>query len=202
MFFRKQTLPLLVGSMLVAFVVAACGGAAQPEKVVETVVVEKEVAGETITVVETVEVEKEVVKEVEKIVEVAPDDPDADRVRLDAVIGTEPPSLDPSLATDTTSIFFIRQMFHGLAGFDENANVIPSLATDWSVSDDGLVWTFNLRRGVMCHPSEEVPAYELTAEDVLFSLQKSANPDTSAYAGAYGDMTVEAVDDYTIKIKG
>jgi len=46
---------------------AACGGAAQPETitVVETVVVEKEVQGETVTVVETVEVVKEVVKEVE-----------------------------------------------------------------------------------------------------------------------------------------
>ena len=35
---------------------------------------------------------------------------------------------------------------------------------------------------------------------VVWSLQKSANPDTSAYAGAYGDMTVEAMDDYTVKI--
>jgi peptide/nickel transport system substrate-binding protein len=52
----------------------------------------------------------------------------------------------------------------------------------------------------MCHPSDEVPAYELTAEDVVFSLQKSANADTSAYAGAYNNMTIEAVDDYTVKI--
>jgi peptide/nickel transport system substrate-binding protein len=62
------------------------------------------------------------------------------------------------------------------------------------------VWTFKLRSGVMCHPSDEVPSYELTSEDVVFSLQKSANADTSAYAGEYAGMTVEAVDASTVKI--
>ncbi|MDX1520788.1 MAG: hypothetical protein R3264_04115, partial [Anaerolineae bacterium] len=94
--------------------VAACGAAA-PETitVVETVVVEVEKEGETVTVVETVEVVKEV--EVEKIVEVeaVEEDPDAGRVTLRTVIATEPPSLDPSLATDTTSVFFIANMFMG-----------------------------------------------------------------------------------------
>jgi peptide/nickel transport system substrate-binding protein len=52
----------------------------------------------------------------------------------------------------------------------------------------------------MCHPSDEVPSYELTSEDVVFSLQKSATADTSAYAGEYDGMSVEAVDDYTVKI--
>ena len=105
--FSKKIAVLLVVAVLLGLV-AACGGAApEPEvvTVVETVIVEKEVEGETVTVVETVEVEKEVIKEVEveKLVEVAPEDPDAGRIRVDAVTGTEPPSLDPSLATDTTS---------------------------------------------------------------------------------------------------
>jgi peptide/nickel transport system substrate-binding protein len=52
----------------------------------------------------------------------------------------------------------------------------------------------------MCHPSEAVPAYELTSEDVVWSLQKSANADTSAYAGEYSGMTVEAVDESTVQI--
>jgi peptide/nickel transport system substrate-binding protein len=66
--------------------------------------------------------------------------------------------------------------------------------------DGKQVWTFNLRSGVMCHPSDEVPSYELTSEDVVFSLQKSANADTSAYAGEYAGMTVEAVDATTVQI--
>jgi oligopeptide transport system substrate-binding protein len=164
--------------------VAACG-AAQPETitVVETVVVEKEVQGETVTVVETVEVVKEV--EVEKVVEVAAGDPDADRVRLDTVVATEPPSLDPALATDSTSIFFIRQMFVGLTSFDEQANVVPSLASDWSVSDDGLEWTFNLRDDMQwVHRDPNTGEYEslgpVTAQDVVYGVTRTLDPNTAS----------------------
>ncbi len=63
-------------------------------------------------------------------------------------LGAEPPTLDPSLATDTTSNFVIENLFLGLTGFDEEGNVEPELATDWTVSDDGLVYTFNMRDDV------------------------------------------------------
>jgi peptide/nickel transport system substrate-binding protein len=45
-----------------------------------------------------------------------------------------------------------------------------------------------------------MPAYELTSEDVVYSLEKAADPERSAYAGEYTGMTFEAVDDYTVKI--
>ncbi len=186
MFSKKIAFLLVVAVML--GLVAACGGAApQPEvvTVVETVIVEKEVQGETITVVETVEVEKEVIKEVEKIVEVAPEDPDAGRITLDTVIGTEPPTLDPSLATDTTSHFLIEQMFQGLTDFDEEANVIPQLATEWSVSDDGLEWTFKLRddiRWVHRDPNtgEFTDQGPVTAADVVYGTLRSLDPNTAS----------------------
>lgn len=186
--FSKKSLLLIAVMALLGILAVACGSA-QPETitVVETVVVEKEVEGETVTVVETVEVEKEVVKEVEveKIVEVAPEDPDADRVRLDTVVSTEPPSLDPSLATDTTSIFFIRQMFMGLAGFDQDANVVPALATDWSVSDDGLTWTFNMRDDVQWVNRDpntgEIQALgPVTAQDVVYGVTRTLDPNTAS----------------------
>ena len=182
MFSKK--IALLLGAMVVLSLVAvACGGAAQPQTVtvVETVVVTKEVQGEPVTVVETVEV----VKEVEKVVEVAPEDPDAGRVKLDTIIGTEPPSLDPSLATDTTSIFLIRQMFVGLAAFDEKANVIPLLAKDWSASDDGLEWTFNLRDDIQwVHRDPNTGEFEalrpVTAQDVVYGVQRTLDPNTAS----------------------
>ncbi len=185
MFSKKAGLLLVVFILL--GLVAACGGPAQPETitVVETVVVEKEVQGETVTVIETVEVVKEVevIKEVE--VEVAPDDPDAGRVRLDVATSTEPPSLDPSLGTDTTSIFYIRQMFVGLASFDENANVVPALATDWSVSDDGLVWTFNLRDDIhWVHRDPTTGEFEdlgpVTAQDVVYGITRTLDPNSAS----------------------
>jgi oligopeptide transport system substrate-binding protein len=169
--------------------VAACGAQPTPETitVVETVVVEKEVEGETVTVVETVEVVKEVEVEVIKEVEVAAEaeDPDADRVRLDVAISTEPPSLDPALGTDTTSIFFIRQLFVGLTSFDENANVVPELATDWEISDDGLVYTFNLRddiQWVFRDPiTGEISAVRpVTAQDVEYGVKRTLDPNTAS----------------------
>ena len=48
----------------------------------------------------------------------------------------------------------------------------------------------------MCQPSDGVPAYELTGEDVVYSLQKAANKDTSAYASDYAGMTFASADPY------
>lgn len=181
MFFKKVNL-FFLGSLLLSLIAAQCGSA-QPQTVtvVETVVVEKEVEGKTVTVVETVEV----VKEVEKVVEVAPEDPDAGRVTLRTVVGTEPPTLDPALVTDTTSNFFVHQMFVGLAGFDQEANVVPELATEWDVSDDGLVWTFKLRDDIQWvhrDPStgEITVQRPVNAEDVVYAVRRLLDPNTAS----------------------
>lgn len=61
-------------------------------------------------------------------------------------LGGEPPTLDPALTTDSTSVFVVEQFFLGLTDFDdETMEVIPELAKDWWASDDGLVWTFIMR---------------------------------------------------------
>jgi len=185
--FTKRFL-LLVVLVAILSVIAACGGAAptpQTITVVETVVVEKEVikevAGEK--VVETVVVEKEVEKIVEK--EVAPADPNAGKVTLDTVTSSEPPSLDPALGTDSTSIFFMRQLFMGLTGFDEKANVIPSLATKWEVSEDGLTWTFDMRDDVQWvhrdpNTGEFAAVGPVTAMDVVYGVKRTLNPKTAS----------------------
>jgi oligopeptide transport system substrate-binding protein len=182
MFSKKIALFVIVAALL--GLVAACTGAVpQPETVtvVETVVVEKEVEGETVTVVETVEV----IKEVEVVKEVEPEDPDADRVKLETVVGTEPPTLDPALATDTTSHFFIEQMFVGLTAFDQEANVVPELATDWSSSEDGLTWTFTLRDDIhWVHRNPTTGEFEdlgpVTAQDVVYGVTRSLDPNTAS----------------------
>ena len=58
----------------------------------------------------------------------------------------------------------------------------PVLATSYKPDKTGKRWTFQLRKGVMCHPTDGVPSYELTSEDVVYSLQKSADKNRSAYA--------------------
>ena len=112
-------------------------------------------------------------------------------------------TLDPHYAAATMDRAVVDMVFNGLVRYRPGDITVfePDLADSWEVSDDGLVWTFHLRRGVMVHPYPGNPeGYELTSEDVVFSLNKAANPKTSAYAGEYGGMTFEALDRYTVKI--
>lgn len=93
--------------------------------------------------------------------------------------------LDPALAEDGT---IPRLLFLGLTLWDEKAQeVVPILAESWEVSADGLVYTFHLRRGipwVRCLPGSGVDTYypqrEVTAADVVFSLERALRPETGA----------------------
>ncbi|MGD9030774.1 MAG: ABC transporter substrate-binding protein, partial [Anaerolineae bacterium] len=114
-------------------------------------------------------------------------------------------TLDPHFAASTNDRNIVDMVFNGLIRYKPGDGSVfePDLAMELpepELVDGKQVWTFELRSGVMCHPSDEVPSYELTSEDVVWSLQKSANADTSAYAGEYAGMAVEAVDASTVKI--
>ncbi len=141
-------------------------------------------APEVQVVKETVVVEKEVVKEVQ--VEVTPTPvPSPDVVTLDTVTSTEPPTLDPSLATDSQSIWWIRQLFVGLTGFNEKAEVVPSLATEWSASEDGLTWTYKMRNDVhWVHRNPVTGEFEdlgpVTAQDVVYGVKRTLDPNTAS----------------------
>ncbi len=115
-------------------------------------------------------------------------------------------SLDPHFASGTQDRTVVSMIYNGLVRYapGDAPNMEPDLAVaipEPEVNDEGKqVWTFELNQGVMCHASPDTEAYELTADDVVYSLQKSANPDRSAFAGEYDGMTVEKVDDYTVQI--
>lgn len=114
-------------------------------------------------------------------------------------------SLDPDYATTTEAVPLMDMIFNGLMRFKPgNGNVVePDLAVDFPTVEmvgDKQVWTFTLRQGVMCHPSSATDAYELTSDDVIYSFEKTSNPDRSAWAGDYTGISFEAVDDYTVKV--
>jgi len=110
--------------------------------------------------------------------------------------GTEPPSLDPSLATDITSIGIINEMFLALTELDpETQEAMPELATDWEVNEDNTVWTFNMRDDVSwvqydAADGEVVPVTDgdgnpvmVTANDIVYGLKRTCNAETgSGYA--------------------
>lgn len=114
-------------------------------------------------------------------------------------------TLDPHFAAGTQDRNVVDMVFNGLLRYKpgDGSVIEPDLAAEMptqEVVDGKQIWTFTLREGVMCHASAETEAYELTSEDVVYSLEKSANPDRSAFAGEYSGLTFEAIDDYTVQI--
>src|SRR3990172_4895467 len=114
-------------------------------------------------------------------------------------------SLDPHFATTTQDRSLVDMVFNGLIRYKPGdgavfeADLATALPTP-KAEGGKQVWTFQLRKGEMCHPTDGVPSYELTGEDVLYSLQKAADKNRSAYAADYTGMTVEAPDAHTVRI--
>ena len=115
-------------------------------------------------------------------------------------------TLDPHYASGTQDRTVVDMIFNGLVRFapgDATAPLEPDIATEIpepEMEGDLQTWTFTIRDDVMCHPWDGGEAYQLTAEDVVYSLEKAANTETSGYAADYEGMTFEAVDDMTVKI--
>lgn len=94
-------------------------------------------------------------------------------------------------------------LFSGLLRYPpgNEINLEPDLATSWEASSDKKEWVFHLRKGVKFHPFPGYPSgYELTADDVVYSFKRAANPNYSAASADYKGMTFEPVDTYTFKV--
>lgn len=114
---------------------------------------------------------------------------------LQVAIGSEPENLDPHKVRAGTDQYFMVNVFERLLDRDQDGSLVPGLATDHSVSDDGTAFTFNLREDVRFHNGEE-----MTAEDVAYSFERYVDPElgnTFAYLLAKLDH-VEVVDDHTV----
>jgi peptide/nickel transport system substrate-binding protein len=115
-------------------------------------------------------------------------------------------TFDPHLASGTQDRTVVDMIFNGLLRFKpgDSSVIEPDLATEVpepvAESDGTQSWTFKLRDDATCHQSSATDAYTLTADDVVFSLQKAANPDTSGVSGDYAGFTFEKVDDSTVKV--
>lgn len=128
-----------------------------------------------------------------------------DKVLRFAINAADLGTLDPHFASSTNDRTGVSMVFNALVRYvpGDAPNLEPDLAVaipEPEIVDGSQVWTFELRQGVMCQPGPDTEAYELTADDIVYSLTKSANPDRSAYAGEYTGMTVEKVDDYTVQV--
>jgi ABC-type transport system substrate-binding protein len=128
-----------------------------------------------------------------------------------AALPWQPRDLDPAFSTDIYSVAVIQQIFDGLVQFDQNLNVVPALATDWRVSADGLIYTFNLRRDARFQNGRLV-----TVEDFIYSFTRLLDPHERASALSFFEKIkgaetyrlgrsrrvsgLKALDPYTLQI--
>jgi len=107
-------------------------------------------------------------------------------------------NLIPYIASDSSSSGITALVYDGLAKFDKNLDIVPSLAESWDISDDGLTITFHLRKGVKWHDGEP-----FTAEDCLFTYKFVTDPNTpTPYAADFMQIEkAEVLDRHTFRVK-
>jgi peptide/nickel transport system substrate-binding protein len=108
-------------------------------------------------------------------------------------------TLDPILETRPGNAVYQAAMYDSLTGFDlEKGGVGPGVAERWTLSGDGLIWTFHLRKGQVFHNGDP-----LTAHDVKFSLERQMSPKSVASAAASmrrSIKSIDVVDDLTVRV--
>ncbi|QSQ07741.1 Heme-binding protein A [Koleobacter methoxysyntrophicus] len=136
---------------------------------------------------------------------------------------SNPPVLDPNMATDTSSARIMYQIFETLVEIDPEGEIVPCLAESWEVKDDGKRYIFNLRKGVRFHATTEGGqptangGREVTADDWVWTFNRVLNPKNNAKRAYFLDMIkgyndlqegktdviegVRKIDDYTLEIE-
>ncbi|ORO78767.1 peptide ABC transporter substrate-binding protein [Streptococcus oralis] len=132
------------------------------------------------------------------------------------VYAIDPSSLDYSVTSKSSTSDVIANVVDGLLENDKYGNLVPSLAEDWSVSKDGLTYTYKLRKGVKWYTSEGEEYAEVKAQDFVTGLKHAADGKSdglsllqdsikglaayiSGESNDFSTVGVKAVDDYTVE---
>jgi oligopeptide transport system substrate-binding protein len=127
-------------------------------------------------------------------------------------ITSEPPEMFSVTTTDTTSFSVLRHVIENLVTLDPNDKVQPGVAKEWTVSDDGLVYTFKLRDDMKWSNGEKV-----TANDFVFAWTSLLTPEFAADYAYFGyvfknglayntgevgadQLGFKALDEYTLEV--
>ncbi|MFQ5611899.1 MAG: ABC transporter substrate-binding protein [Anaerolineae bacterium] len=105
-------------------------------------------------------------------------------------------TLDPAQINQVLQFQIASNVLGGLTHINPDLTAEGDLAVDWEVTPDGLEWTFTLREGVTFHNGDP-----FTADDVVFTFNRSKDPEQSIHSGVLANMTdVVKVDDLTVKL--
>lgn len=125
------------------------------------------------------------------------------------------PTMDVSMATDEIAFIYLGNTMEGLYRLGEGAKLTPGIATDHTVSDDALTWTFTLREDAKWSNGDPV-----TAHDFVYAWRRAVDPKTGSEYGPYmmggviknatavnegkkpvKELGVTAKDDYTLVVE-
>ncbi|MGF6376654.1 peptide/nickel transport system substrate-binding protein [Clostridiales Family XIII bacterium PM5-7] len=109
-------------------------------------------------------------------------------------IDSDAVALDPLRVNDTLTMSILTNVYEPLVRMNNDSEIVPALATEWKVSDDGLDYTFTIRTDATFHNGDPI-----TVEDVKYSLEAAVE---SSYTGPYMNFIdkVEIVDESTVKV--
>lgn len=106
-------------------------------------------------------------------------------------IDAEPETLDPGMCNYNKSSALLLNLFNGLYRFSEDgSNVEPAMADSYTVSDDGLVYTFTLKEGLKWSDGSD-----LTAEDFEYSWKRELNAELASPA-AWNLFDIKNAEEY------
>lgn len=122
-------------------------------------------------------------------------------------------SLDPIYTRNLSNINGVNQLFNGLVQLDDELNVIPCIAKNWHISNDGMLYTFTLRDDVFYHNHKlfgKDSTRNVVAEDFVYSLNRIVDSKWAS-PGAWimqnvnvkpsGELDINALNDTTLTIK-
>lgn len=127
-------------------------------------------------------------------------------------LSSEPPSLDPNLATDTTSAKVINNIFEGLVHLDNDGEPFAGAAETWEASEDGLTYTFHLRGTDKWTNGDTVTSMDFknawtrildpaTAADYAYMLyQIKGATEFNGGTGTADDLGIDATDPNTLVV--
>lgn len=114
-------------------------------------------------------------------------------------LAQEPAQLDPQAPQDAAGLTVIASLFEGLTRLDSEGNAVPG-AADWTVSADGLTYTFTLRESywstisVRGEKTDWDEPTRVTADDFVFGFQRAVMPETASPLAQQLDGIVNARD--------
>ena len=116
-------------------------------------------------------------------------------VYREGVVGV-PESITPVTARSRAERTLVGLVFSGLVRLGPGTTYQPDLASSWSSDETGKTWTFTIRDDAVWHDGEPV-----TADDVVYTVEALKSPEAAgAGAAAWADVTVEAIDERTVRL--